>query len=677
MDNEKGMLENSVSKTNWQLCAICQETTSEALQCPADTKRSDVGAGYKSLAGNIEKFTKLGCMPTDLCLSRLDKGKEYEGTFVANKARWHKSCYALSSSTKLKCAEKRHATLDEDPVGGKFTHSNVTICSKEIILACFICDKCDGQTLHSVSTLGLDDRVREYATLLSKERLLAKLSGGDLIALEAKYHTKCLSMLYRKAQYAKEGKEESEQPRHRLDGIAQAELVSYIEEFGTSGAELPTFKLADLANMYKSCLQRLGCDTTALVFQIPGLQCYNKGRDVYLAFRDDVGFALHKAHEQDCDEEVIHLAKTVAIVRKDMLASKYSFSGSFESDCQIKSVRASLLSLIKMILYGPDIEEQECSSGKAQTALTISQILQYNIRARCRDKEVKQEQRTKCCETLLSIYIGISVHAKTRSRDLVEALHNLGISISYDRVLAISTDLGNEVSRRYTEESAVCPSNLRLDLFARAAVDNIDHKPTSTTAQDSFHGTGISLFQHHTAENPGTTRAPIDISHAVSSSKSVCQLPEAYTEVAPVIAPTKHLQVSTTTVNIQPDGGFFNHSFKYEVRWLQNSSSVICNQERLKEEEIVSWGAFHSCDLSSSPTASALSALLPLFPDQAKSIAMIRHAVDIIKLSVNHLNPGQVPVIALDQPLFAIKFIGTGVICMVKRSSWSCLVAST
>ena len=207
---------------------------------------------------------------------------------------------------------------------------------------------------------------------------------------------------------------------------------------------------------------------------------------------------------------------------------------------------------------------------------------------------------------------------------------------------------------RYTDESAVCPSNLRLHLFTTAAVDNIDHNPTSTTTHDSFHGTGISLFQHPSTENPGTTRAPIDISHAVSSSKSVCQLPEAYTEVAPVIAPAKHPQVSATTVNIQPDGGVFNGSFKDEVKWLETSSNVIYNQERLKEEEVVSWGAFHSRDLSSSPSVSAISALLPLFPDQAKSIATIRHAMDIIKLSVNHLNPGQVPVIALDQPPFAV-----------------------
>lgn len=61
-------------------------------------------------------------------------------------------------------------------------------------------------------------------------KLLAKLSGGDLVALEAKYHMQCLSMLYIKAQYAKEEGEESEKPRHRLGGLALAELVSYIEE---------------------------------------------------------------------------------------------------------------------------------------------------------------------------------------------------------------------------------------------------------------------------------------------------------------------------------------------------------------------------------------------------------------------------------------------------------------
>ncbi len=297
---------------------------------------------------------------------------------------------------------------------------------------------------------------------------------------------------------------------------------------------------------------------------------------MYLAFQDSVGFALHKAHEEDCDQEAIHLAKTAAIVRKDMFANKYSFSGSFEPDCQAKSVPTSLISLIKMILYGPNIEEQACSSGKVQAALTISQLLQNNTRVGCRDKEVKRKRRNKCCETPLPIYVGITVHAKTRSRDLVEALHDLGMSVSYDRVLAISTDLKNEVCHRYIYKGAVCPSNLRLHLFTTSAVDNIDHNPTSTTAQDSFHGTGISLFQQPTTENSGTTRTHIDISQAVANTKSVHQLPEAYTEVAPVIPPTKHPQVSATNINMQPDGSVYDRSFKDEV----NTKAIFSNGHR-------------------------------------------------------------------------------------------------
>ena len=33
---------------------------------------------------------------------------------------------------------------------------------------------------------------------------------------------------------------------------------------------------------------------------------------------------------------------------------------------------------------------------------------------------------------------------------------------------------------------------------------------------------------------------------------------------------------------------------------------------------------------------------------------MIRHAMDVIKVAVEELNPGQVPVVTLDQPLYAL-----------------------
>ena len=46
--------------------------------------------------------------------------------------------------------------------------------------------------------------------------------------------------------------------------------------------------------------------------------------------------------------------------------------------------------------------------------------------------------------------------------------------------------------------------------------------------------------------------------------------------------------------------------------------------------------------------------MLPLFTEDSKSVAMIMHAMQLIKQSINFLNPGQIPVVALDQPLYAI-----------------------
>ena len=46
--------------------------------------------------------------------------------------------------------------------------------------------------------------------------------------------------------------------------------------------------------------------------------------------------------------------------------------------------------------------------------------------------------------------------------------------------------------------------------------------------------------------------------------------------------------------------------------------------------------------------------LLPMFLENVHSVAMIQHSMNIIKSAVHHVNPGQVPVITFDQPLFEI-----------------------
>jgi len=146
-------------------------------------------------------------------------------------------------------------------------------------------------------------------------------------------------------------------------------------------------------------------------------------------------------------------------------------------------------------------------------------LLQYNSFVCRRDADRKRECHNKARETPLPIYIGLTLHAKTCSRDLVEKLRELGLSISYDRVLTISTDLGNSICRQCHQDDVVCPLSLRKGLFTSSAVDNINHNPSSTTAHDSFHGTGVSLFQQPTAQVPGVCRNRVSLNQATSTGK--------------------------------------------------------------------------------------------------------------------------------------------------------------
>jgi len=62
----------------------------------------------------------------------------------------------------------------------------------------------------------------------------------------------------------------------------------------------------------------------------------------------------------------------------------------------------------------------------------------------------------------------------------------LGLCISYDRVQEIEATVTNVLCDNYRSLDAVVPSSLLKDVFTTAAIDNIDHNTSSSTAVDSF-----------------------------------------------------------------------------------------------------------------------------------------------------------------------------------------------
>ena len=68
----------------------------------------------------------------------------------------------------------------------------------------------------------------------------------------------------------------------------------------------------------------------------------------------------------------------------------------------------------------------------------------------------------------------------------------------------------------------------------------------------------------------------------------------------------------------------------------------------------ISWAAYHASQQPAQNNPPTITAMLPLFPDDSKSVAMMRHSMDMVKKAVQVLNLNQIPVITFDQPLYAI-----------------------
>ena len=151
-------------------------------------------------------------------------------------------------------------------------------------------------------------------------------------------------------------------------------------------------------------------------------------------------------------------------------------------------------------------------------------------------------RHNKSRESPLPVYLGVFLHNKTRKRELVDMFYELGLSVSYDRVLEISTDQGTKICKYYDRLNTVCPPQLKKGVFTTSAVDNINHQTSATTAKSLFNGTGISVFQHGNSEETVESEPTMPLEESPDctvattnlSRKSLPKLPLSYTRVPPV-----------------------------------------------------------------------------------------------------------------------------------------------
>lgn len=159
-----------------------------------------------------------------------------------------------------------------------------------------------------------------------------------------------------------------------------------------------------------------------LLAHFPNMCAQHQGRDILLAFKEDLGDALAKACKLDADSDAVHLARAAKIVRRHIIGEDKLFNG-FPPDCQQDSVPPVLLALVTTILEGASMKHH--TESTIQAALSISQLLKFNSL-----KHRRADTGSIACpvrhataqETPVPIYIGLMLHAHTRKRELVDKL---------------------------------------------------------------------------------------------------------------------------------------------------------------------------------------------------------------------------------------------------------------
>ena len=124
-----------------------------------------------------------------------------------------------------------------------------------------------------------------------------------------------------------------------------------------------------------------------------------------------------------------------------MIDHEFKLDGRFHVGCVEDAIPPSLLEFVSMIEHGVDIKSQS-RFGASKTDSVMAQLLQYNCYSRYKEG-ASTYRHSKERETPFLLFLGMSVYAKTQTNVLVELLHDHGQSISYDRVLEISAQLGD------------------------------------------------------------------------------------------------------------------------------------------------------------------------------------------------------------------------------------------
>ena len=173
---------------------------------------------------------------------------------------------------------------------------------------------------------------------------------------------------------------------------------------------------------------------------------------------------------------IIRSMRDVRPLHKLMAGKKNSFNGTFDIDCELKSIPIQLLTLVNMLING------RACTRVSQASLSIAQLIFSNFKQApgCNAAAFRRDNLDH--ETPLKLFNSLKMISDKRSTKLVENSHSLGLGASCSRARNVMKDLSKLSIYQYHINGVFTPRSLKKNVFTIIAKDNIDKNARSNTA---------------------------------------------------------------------------------------------------------------------------------------------------------------------------------------------------
>ena len=372
------------------------------------------------------------------------------------------------------------------------------------------------------------------------------------------------------------------------------------------------FEIHELENMYLDYLSQYSIHLSShitrfseeLIERAPTYEII-KNKETRV-FRKECVHEMFSTFLQSSRNWIESVRRVIQPIREDIFKRKNTFKGNLTDKNQDEHLSPFLLSLVSMLIDGEVNSEGNCS----QAALTVAGLVTFNSRTlkktQSRSLSHRRRHHKKERETSVSIYVGLKIYSMVRSRTLVQYLFELGICISYDRILSITKSLYDTLQKSYAEHGIFSLTHLRKGCFVVLVKDNIDKNATANLVSSHFHGTGISLL-HLEYENQGERLTTIDFSDSSHQSKKLAPLPAEYSKPSKIYCSEEDYYAPLCNYNFVDLTEYtdLEREKVAEQKWL--------NQFVSPNDHAKSWAQYHIKEKSiEPPMVEDTNSLLPL-----------------------------------------------------------------